>query len=156
MESLARHRAWIVMGVVLIVAVLAVTLGKRTRNGTVHSGGGAPRVGFGPQVQKPGATSRLIYTNGWEATSAERRIGVYAGRESSSPRNGLLVILRQTHDGNRRLTSVVVRGSGAVTLLRPARPASEQQAFTETLHFVTADGATGTLDLSSDRVSVNG
>jgi hypothetical protein len=106
-------------------------------------------------VPKVGATSRLIYTNGWTATSGAQTVAVYAGRERFNQRNGLFVILRAT-SGRRRAASVVVHGSGEVTLLRPATPASEQSAFTETLHFVTANGGTGTLNLSGDRVSVSG
>lgn len=154
MDALVRHRAWVVMGVALIVVVLAVTVAPR--KGRQPTAAGRPRVVFGSQVQKPGATSRLVYTNGWEATSPQQSIAVYAGRQALTPRNGLFVILRRTGDGHRRLADVVVRGSGSVTLLRPATPATEQQALTETLHFVTANGATGTLDLSGDRVSLSG
>jgi hypothetical protein len=140
------------MGVVFVVVVLAVSLApKKTQTPT---GADRPRVVFGSQVQAPSATSRLIYTNGWKATSAQQSIGVFAGRQSASPRNGLFVILRQARNGHRRLVDVVVRGSGSVTLLRPTTPASEQQAFTETLHFITANGATGTLDLSGDSVKL--
>jgi hypothetical protein len=155
MDVLARYRAWIVMAVVFVVVILAVALGKGTKNGAVSSGGDVPRVSFGSRVQKLGATSQLLYTNGWVSASGRQSIGVYAGRQRFNQHNGLFVILRQTA-GRQRLASVVVRGSGAVTLLRPAAPASEQAAFTETLHFVTANGGTGTLALSGDHVSVSG
>lgn len=153
MDALVRHRAWVVMGVVLIVVVLAVTVAPK--KGGQPTAAGRPRVAFGSQVQKLGATSQLVYTNGWEASSGQQSIRVYAGRQTLTPRNGLFVILRRTREG-QRVANLVVHGSGSVTLLRPATPATEQQALTETLHFVTANGGTGTLDLSSDRVSLSG
>jgi hypothetical protein len=155
MDRLVRHRAWVVMAAVFVSAILAVALGKGTKNGAVRGGGDIPRVSFGSGVQKAGATSRLIYTNGWTATSGAEAIAVYAGRDRINQRNGLFVILRATA-GRRRGATVVVRGSGSVTLLRPTTPDSEQAAFTATLHFVTANGGTGTLNLSGDRVSVSG
>lgn len=154
MDALVRHRAWVVMGVVLIVVVLAVTVAPK--KGRQPTAAGRPHVVFGSQLQKLGATSQLVYTNGWEASSGQQSIGIYAGRQALAPRNGLFVILRRTREGHQRIANLVVRGSGSVTLLRPATPATEQQALTETLHFVTANGATGTLDLSSDRVSLSG
>lgn len=146
-----RHRNWVVAGV-LVVAVVAIGLiAGHGRQG----GADRPRVSFGSQVQKLGATSQLIYTNGWVAASGRQSIGVYAGRQSFNPRNGLFVIVRRAGGGHQRLADVVVRGSGSVTLLRPAPPLNERAALTATLHFVTANGATGTLDLSGDRVSLS-
>ncbi len=51
---------------------------------------------------------------------------------------------------------MIVHGSGAVTMLRPVRPATEDAAFQTTIHFVTANGATGTLDLGADKVTLSG
>jgi hypothetical protein len=154
MDALTRYRAWIIMAVVLVVAILAVTFAAGTKKESVRGSGDVPSVSFGSRVQRLKA-SRLIRTNGWVATSGTQAIGVYAGAEHSNQRNGLFLIVRRS-GGRRRLASVVVRGSGAVTLLRPASPASQQAAFTETLRFVTANGGTGTLDLSGDHVAVSG
>ncbi|HEX3615758.1 MAG TPA: hypothetical protein VHU61_04420 [Solirubrobacteraceae bacterium] len=155
MDALTRYRAWIIMAVVLVVAILAVTFAAGTKKGSVRGSGDVPSVSFGSRVPGLGASHRLMQTNGWVATSGAQAIGVYAGAQHSNQRNGLFLIVRRT-GGRRRLASVVVRGSGAVTLLRPASPASQQAAFTETLRFVTANGGTGTLDLSGDRVAVSG
>ncbi|HWE59055.1 MAG TPA: hypothetical protein VG228_05100 [Solirubrobacteraceae bacterium] len=155
MDWIVRHRAWIVMAVVLAAAVLATTLGKGTKRGFDRNGTDAARVSFGSQVRQLGATSDLIYTNGWVATSGKQTIGVYAGGQRFNRRNGLFVIMRQS-GGGPKIARIVVRGSGAVTLLRPAPAATEQAAFGETLHFVAGNGATGTLDLSGDRLSLSG
>ena len=155
METVVRYRAAIVMSLLVLVVVLAVTFGKGSRNAAGHGGSGIPRVVFGAQVPRHGATGRLSLTNGWSATTGAEMIAVYAGRAVAHPRDGLFVILRRS-GGQRRLTSVTVRGSGALTLLRPAPPASEQGAFGETLRFVTANGATGTLALNGDGVKLSG
>ena len=154
MDSLIRYRAWVVMGVVLIAVVAAGILAGH-RKGPKGAGADRPHVSFGSQVRQPGATSDLVYTNGWVASSAAETIGVYAGGERSNRRNGLIVVRRQT-GGSQRIRRVVVHGSGPVTLLRPAPPASERAALGETLHFVTGNGATGTLDLARDGVSLSG
>lgn len=155
MESVVRYRAWIVMGVVLLVAVLGGSLAAGTKSGSGRGGGGVPAVRFGSHVAPPGSSSQLSYTNGWVASSDRQSVGVYAGAQAAHRDNGLFVILRRSGDRLKR-ANVVVRGSGTVTLLRPASPANAQAALTETLHFVTANGATGTLDLSSDSVSLSG
>lgn len=143
------------MAVVLVAAVLATTLAKGTKPGFDRNGTAGARVSFGSQVQRLGSTSDLIYNNGWVVTSGKQTIGVYAGGQRFNRRNGLFVIMRET-GGVQRIARVVVRGSGALTLLRPGPAATEQAAFGETLHFVTGNGATGTLDLSGDRVSLSG
>ena len=155
MDAVVRYRAAIVMSVVVVVVVLAVTFGKHSKGGTGQAAAGVPRISFGAQVRKPVASVTLSYTNGWTATAGSDVIGVYAGRQASNSRNGLLVILRRT-GGHRKLTSVTVSGSGTLTLLRPAPAASEQAAFAETLRFVTANGSTGTLALSGDSVKLGG
>lgn len=154
MESLVRYRAWVVMGVVLIAVVVAVSLAGRGR-GPKGAGADRPRVSFGSQVAQPRATGDLVYTNGWVVSSGAQSIGVYAGGQGSDRRNGLIFVKRQTA-GSQRIARLIVHGSGAVTLLRPALPATERAAMGETLHFVTGNGATGTLDLNGDSVSVSG
>jgi hypothetical protein len=155
MDAVVRYRAAVVMGVLVLVVVLAVTFGKGSKNGSGSGGNGIPKVEFGAQPPRLGTNAQLTYTNGWAASVGTQTIAVYAGREAANPRNGLLVIARRTGRRLRR-TSVTVRGSGALTLLRPAAPASEQAAFGETLPFVTASGATGTLALNGDGVKLSG
>lgn len=149
---LIRNRNW-VLAAVLVGAVMAATLVAR------RHGSGAPgasvRVAFGARVRPPRTVRQLLSTNGWVAASGRQSIGVYAGGQAGSHQNGLLVIARRT-GGRQRIAQLVVHGSGAVTLLRPPRPASESEALGATLRFITANGATGTLDLSSDRVGVSG
>lgn len=141
-----RRNNWIV-ALVLVVTVIAVGLIAAKPSGR------RPRVAFGATVEQLGATSDLVYTNAWVATSGSRSVAVYAGSQRFNRRNGLFVIMRQRHQ-RQTLTRVVVHGSGAVTLLRPGRPATEDAAFQDTLHFVTASGTTGALDLSNDRVAL--
>jgi hypothetical protein len=143
------------MSVVVIVVILATVLFGKGKNSAGSGGAGVPRVEFGAQVQKLGATGQLTYTNGWSATAGSDTVAVYAGREAQDSRTGLFVILRRT-GRHQRLTSLIVHGSGSLTLLRPAPPVSEQAASTETLHFVTANGGTGTLSLSGDSVKLSG
>jgi hypothetical protein len=48
---------------------------------------------------------------------------------------------------------MTLSGSGALTLLRPPRFSSQETAATATLRFITANGNTGTVDLSNDRIT---
>ena len=146
----------VIVAVVLVVAVVAAGV-LAGHSGSSQPGLQRPRVSFGAQVEQLGATSDLVYTNGWVASSGSHSIGVYSGSQRFDRRNGLFVILRQTANGShQKLARVVVPGSGALTMLRPASPATEASAFRTTIHFVTANGGTGTLDLSNDRVTLSG
>ena len=142
----------------LVVAVVAVGL-LAGHSGANKPGALAPRVGFGANIQPPAASGGYLeYTNGWMAVSGDHLIGVYAGSEATRRQNGLLVIRRgvtNTPNGIKKKT-VVLHRAGAVTLLRPAPPATEDAAFQTTLHFVTANGATGTLNLATDKVTLSG
>jgi hypothetical protein len=150
-----RYRSLVLAGV--LVAVVVATGLLAGRSGPNKPGTHRPRVSFGAQVEQLGATSDLVYTNGWVASSGTQAVGVYAGSQRFDRRNGLFVIMRQTGNSSRqKLTRVIVHGSGAVTMLRPAPPATQDAAFQTTLHFVTANGGTGTLDLSNDKVSLSG
>lgn len=151
MLAVSRYRAAIVMGVALIVVVLATVLFGKSRNSV---GAGVPRVAFGAQVGQLAAPSQLTYTNGWSATAGGDTVAVYAGAQSANRDNGLFVILRRS-GRHQQLRSVTVHGSGSLTLLRPPSPNSEPAALTETLHFVTANGGTGTLGLSDDSVKLS-
>jgi hypothetical protein len=145
-DQLARHRNWFVVGVLVVVIVVVVVIAGGSR-------GPRPRVAFGAQVH-PVSRSTLNYTNGWTASVKARMIGVYAGSQRLNPRNGLLVVARLT-SGHRRLRSFVLHSSGSVTLLKPSAPKSETDAFGATLRFVTANGATGVLDLSDDSAALS-
>lgn len=151
-----RYRAWIVMGVALVAVVVVGVLsghGKGQKGAAIDR----PRVSFGFQVRQPGGGSDLgglVYTNAWTVSSGAQTIGVYAGGQRSSRRNGLFVILRRSGHRQQR-ARIVVHGSGSLTLLRPAIPATEDAALVETLHFITASGGSGTLDLSSDSVKLS-
>jgi hypothetical protein len=150
LARLARYRSSVIMAVIVVVVIVTATVaGKRGGRAT-----GNVKVTFGTRAQRLGATSDLVYTNGWVASSGSQDIGVYAGSDTSRRQNGLFLILRRMRT-DQKLTRVVVRGSGAVTLLRPGAPATESAAFGATLHFVTANGATGTLSLSNDRVALS-
>jgi hypothetical protein len=141
-----RSRNWIVASVLIAAVIAAATLAGRSK-----PRGPRPHVAFGAQVQPPGASGALLaYTNGWVATAGTRTVAVYAGSQAQDHGNGLLVIVRETH-GAPRQKDIVLEGSGSLTLLRPARPVTESAAFGATVHFVTANGATGTLDLATDR-----
>ncbi|MGH2862837.1 MAG: hypothetical protein ACRDLT_15225 [Solirubrobacteraceae bacterium] len=153
MDSLVRYRAWIVMGVVLVAAIAAGLLSGH-RRGPQGAAVDRPHVSFGSQVHQLGASSDLVYTNGWVARGGAQTIGVYAGARRLNRGDGLFVITRGNR-GRQKLARVVVHASGPVTLLRPAIPATEDDAVAETLHFVTANGGTGTLDLSGDGVKLS-
>ena len=145
-----RGRNWVVAGVLVVVVIAAATLAGHSK-----PRGPRPRIAFGAKVEQLGATGDLVYTNAWVAGSGTQFIGVYAGSQMFNRQNGLFVILRQTRSAHQRISRVVVHGTGAVTLLRPAVPANEAAALTATLRFVTASGSSGTLDLSDDSVSLS-
>jgi hypothetical protein len=146
-----RYRSLVVAGT-LVVAVIAAGLLAGKHGG--GPSGASVHARFGPLVRLPGTTGDLVYTNGWAVTSGAQLLGVYVGSQRSHRGNGLFMILRQTR-GRRYMSRVVIRGSGAVTLLRPAQPDTESAARSETLHFVTASGSTGTLGLSTDKVTLS-
>lgn len=155
---LARRRNLILAGA-LVVAVIATSL-VAGRSGSHDEGATRPQVSFGAHIQPPaGSNGSLPFNNGWIASGAtsSHAVAVYAASQPSNRQNGLFVIQRET--GNRlqpwKTRTILIHGSGALTLLRPAQPATESQAFDATLHFVTGSGATGTLDLSTDKVSLS-
>lgn len=148
---LVRRRNLIVAGV-LVVAVIATALlaGK-------HSGGPSGdsiQVRFGPSVTPP--PGKLTFTNGWVASLGHERVAVYAGSQLDHPRNGFLVDVVNVDGQPKRDATVRVAGSGALTLLRPDHFSTIQAAGQATLHFVTANGGTGTLNVSSDKVALSG
>lgn len=145
-----RNRNWIVASVLIAAVVAAAAIDSRSKPaGTAQT----PRVQFGPEVRQEPSVMLLNYTNGWVARAGTDDVGVYAGSQAKDHGNGLLVTVR-TVAGRRSSHSVVLRGTGAVTLLKPARPATEADALQATLRFVTASGATGTLDLGDGIASL--
>ncbi len=154
---LASHRYWILAAVLVATVGLTSLLGARSKR---VAGGLGVSVRFGAHIQPPAGSNDLLpFNNGWIASGGSRNgaIAVYASSQPTNRQNGFLVI--QSHTGGRtrrwRTRTIALPGSGALTLLRPAVPASESAALQETLHFVTANGATGTLDLSSDKVKLS-
>lgn len=147
---LLRNRYWILWSVVVVVVIgTALVAGK----GSGRGGGQRPRVAFGVNVRS-GSVSDINAVNGWVAADTTDSIGVYAGSQKSAGHNGMLVIERIS--GTREhLKTLVTRGTGSLTLLRPAVPDSERAAAAATLRFVTANGAIGALDLATDRVSID-
>lgn len=145
-----RYRSWIVSLVLVVAVVTAATVAGRHGQGTVL---GRPLVRFGQAVRAPRLTAGLAGTNGWEAGIGTDTVAVYAGSERAHPADGLFVVVRRTAAA-RTVSRVVVPGSGAVTLLLPPTPAGESAALAETLRFVTANGGTGALALSSDRATL--
>ncbi len=145
------NRNWVVAAV-LVAAVVIVGLVFHGSKPT--AGVGFPSVEFGPRVQPAASPALLDYTNGWVATAGIQAIGVYAGSDPSNRVDGLFVIVRTTH-ARQRTTRKLLRGSGAVTLLRPGSVKSEAAAYGATLRFVTASGNTGTLNLANNTVALN-
>jgi hypothetical protein len=144
-------RAWYV-AVVMVVAVIATGL-IAGRSKTPASG--APTlISFGSRVKLPPSHSKLNYTNGWVAATSADGVGVYAGSQADDHNNGMLLIAR-TQNGKREFRTVVLHGSGVVTLLKPATPQTETAALGESIRFVTASGRVGTLNLSGDKVSLS-
>lgn len=151
----ARHRAPL-LAAVLVVVVVGLALVAGRRKPPVASGHRVPAarlaVAFGASVDQFGAAAQLALTNGWVVTSGAGVLAVYAGSERNDRKNGLIVILRRSHAGTRRLSVRPLRGTGPVTLLRPPAPVSYAAALGEKLRFVTASGQSGTLVLLSGRV----
>ena len=141
----------VILATVLVMAVILTVLVAGHSKTAQDSA--RPTVAFGPQVQ-PAEAAPINFSNGWAASAGSMLVGVYAGVQRANHRNGVLVIARVSA-GHRKLRTLVLRGSGTVTLLRPAPPVSETAAFSATLHLVTASGSTGTLDLSGDSVSLS-
>jgi hypothetical protein len=145
-----RYRSLIVAGT-LVVAVIAAGLLAGSHHGASVT---AVKVRFGASVQPP--AGKLSFTNGWVASSGRQRVAVYAGSQAGQPSNGILFIAVHVQGQRRREAPKLVPGSGALTLLRPGHFSSIQAAGQATLHFVTANGGTGTLNLSDNRVSLSG
>jgi hypothetical protein len=147
-----RGRNWVVAGVLIVVVIAAATLAGHSKP---RRHGPRPVVSFGAGVEQIPSSAILRYTNGWVASSGLKLIGVYAGAQSSHPANGLVVIARVS-GAQQHLQSIVLHETGTVLLLKPSPPADEDAAAHATLHFVTADGATGTLNVSTGKVSLHG
>ena len=145
--TLIRHRNWVVMIVLVVAAILlAAIAGRHTQNSV------SVRVRFGAALPAP-ARAGINLTNAWIATSGSDQTAVYAGSQTRHPRNGLLIVVRTTNRRKGPLTPMTLAGSGALTLLRPPRFSSAEAAATATLRFITANGNTGTLNLSSGRIT---
>lgn len=142
-----RFRNWVVSAVLVVVVVVVGIVAANPATGP------RPKVLFGAQVQPVGAAT-IDYNNGWTAAAGGRKIGVYAGSEKADRRNGLLIVARLSA-GRHRIRSIVLHGTGTVTLLKPTAPKSEEDALTATLRFVTANGVTGELDLNDDHVALS-
>lgn len=152
----AGRQTWILVVVLVAAVILATTIGARKKAAGSLS---RPRIGFGAHIAPPTGPNRtLAFNNGWIAAARKGdAIAVYAGAQPSNRQNGEFLIQRQSGGGPHPISrTIVVRGSGALTLLRPALPPTEAAALQETLHFVTASGTTGTLDLSDDKVALSG
>ncbi len=158
---LARRRSLVLASVLVVAVIGAALLAGHSRPNKAAPG--KPNVSFGAHVQPPaGSNDRLPFTNGWIVGGATKSddsnaVAVYAASQPSNRQNGLLVIQRETGNGLQpwKTRTILVRGSGALTLLRPADFSTIQAAGQATLHFVTASGATGTLDLSTDKVTLS-
>ncbi len=146
-----RGRNWVVACVLIVGVIAAATLAGHSKPGRT---GPRPVVAFGVAVEQIPSPAMLRYTNGWVASSGPKLIGVYAGAQSVHPTNGLLVIARFS-GGHQHLQSVVLHGSGPVTLLKPSPPADEDAAAHATLHFVTANGDNGSLDVGTGRATLH-
>ncbi len=156
MDAVVRHRGWLVMLVVLCVAILAAAFGRR-RSSHLGTGRNEPaQVSFGPLDPRAPTVRGLAYTNGWTvaADTGRESVAVYAGSQAGHRANGLLVIVRTDALGRRTTRAVVLRGSGPVTLLRPAATLTTAAAAGATLRFLTAAGRFGTLALASYRVTL--
>ncbi len=154
---MVRHRNWILAAVLIIAVIAGAALGSRSST-SGGSGVAGSQVHFGTRVAAPaGSSSALRFSNGWIAKAGHEAIAVYAASAPASPQNGVFLVQRRSGGESApwRTRTILVRGSGTLTLLRPPTPASESAALQTTLHFVTANGGTGTLDLSDDRVTVS-
>jgi len=152
-----RYRGLIVAGV-MVVAVIATGL-LAGRTGSNKGGAGKPRVAFGAQILPPRSSGKYLeLTNAWLAAIRDEAIGVFAGGQPGQRQNGVLVIRHGGPNvpGGPRRRIIVVHGTGALTLLRPVTPATMDAALAATVHFITANGATGSLDLSNDKVTLSG
>ncbi len=154
---MVRNRNWVLAAVLVGAVVLAAAFGSRSKS-TTDARAPGPQVHFGAHIQPPaGSDGSLQFNNGWIVASGTQAIAVYAGSAPGNRQNGLFLV--QRHSGNeaqpRKTRTIVVHGSGALTLLRPPTPASESAASQTTLHFVTANGATGTLDLANDKLALS-
>ncbi|MGC9219736.1 MAG: hypothetical protein ACP5H2_00105 [Solirubrobacteraceae bacterium] len=150
-ETLIRNRAWVMMGVLVVVVVGASLLA-----GLRGQPGARPHVAFGSLTTTRGLGRGDVFVNGWSATGEGRRIRVAAGSLKADPRVGVLVVFFTPAAGEReRHRTFTLAGSGTVTLLRPPNPLSEALAFDTTLRFVTANGQAGTLNLATLSVALS-
>lgn len=148
---LVRRRNLIVAGVLVAAVIATALLAGKPRGGPSVA---TILVRFGPSVTPP--PGKLTFTNGWVASLGHERVAVYAGSQLDHPRNGFLINVVDVDGQPKRDTAIRVVGSGALTLLRPSHFSTIQAASQAMLHFVTANGGTGTLNVSSDKVALSG
>ncbi len=141
------------LGVSLALVIIVVATGLIAGKSKAPVQGAPTLISFGSKVKLP-AGSQLDFTNGWVAANSANGIGVYAGSESGNRNNGRLLVVR-SQGQKLKFHPVVLRGSGAVMLLKPARPASESAALGESVRFVTANGGMGTLNLADGKASLS-
>jgi hypothetical protein len=144
------------LAIVLLVAVIvAAVLGSHGRSvsSTIH--GHRLSVSFGYRVPSPPSGAGIDPNNGWIVSAAGTTVAVYAGSQATDHLNGLLVIDRSS-GGSLKLRSVLLRGTGPLTLVDPlpAVPTS-RAAAAAIIDFVAANGATGRLDLATGHASLS-
>jgi hypothetical protein len=146
---MVRRRSLVLAGALVVAVVATGLLAGKHGGPTVAS----VHVQFGPSLQPP--PHKLTFTNGWVAVTGRQKVAVYAGSQPGHTRNGMLVAVVNVDGQSKRNAAILVAGAGALTLLRPAAFNTIQAAGQATLHFVTASGGTGTLDLSTDKVTLS-
>jgi hypothetical protein len=152
-EVLRAQRNWLLAIVLLGVVILAAVIGSHPTKTASTGQGQRLKVSFGYHVALAPLSSRINSNNGWIVSVNGSELAVYAGSQTSDSSDGLFVIDRSS--ASRRLRSIVLRGSSPVTIVEPLPAVTSLQAAARaTIHFVTDDGATGTLDLSTGHVSL--
>jgi hypothetical protein len=143
--ALIRHRNWVVMTVLVVVAIILVLVaGKNHGKASVN----APRVRFGALVHP--TKGNITVTNGWQVSSGRQQVAVYAGDQPHHPRNGMLIVIVNVSGLPRRDAAILMSGTGALTLLRPPHVNDVLAAGRATVRYLTANGNTGSFNLEAD------
>lgn len=116
-----------------------------------------PAQMLGADVPMPIAPSILRARNGWLLSDGKTLVAVYAGAAGDDPSVGRVVVVRQSLVAGKQTVRVVDTGStgGLALEAAPLGRAVETSAQTGKLRLRTAGGRLLTLDLGSDKVSLD-
>jgi hypothetical protein len=107
-------------------------------------------------TQVPLSPSLIDVENGWLVSDGKTLVAVYAGADSDNSGRGRFVVVRQNlKSGHQTMDVIDVAGAGSLTITDAPKGSSvETSAQHDQIHFKSAKGKHGDLDLTSDSPDV--